>query len=84
MDIEYDGQPSADATGDDLSNTDDEDGVTFTTMLVPGKQASINVASVIPVGTAGGCVPYSLRSELKAMEALVITSAMYKKILHIC
>lgn len=45
-DGEGDGQPNANATGDDLSPqdaADDEDGVTFTTPLIPGQTAEVRV-----------------------------------------
>jgi hypothetical protein len=44
VDGEPDGQPTATADGDDLNN-DDEDGVTFTTLLVPGNTANISVVT---------------------------------------
>ena len=45
-DAESDGQPTADAGGDDITGTpDDEDGVTFTTILAPGLPASIDVVA---------------------------------------
>lgn len=43
VDVEADGQPSATATGDDVGGTDDEDGVTFSTSLVPGNDATVQV-----------------------------------------
>lgn len=45
IDREYDGQPSADALGDDNNGVipDDEEGVTFLTPLVPGEPAQIKV-----------------------------------------
>ncbi|MFC1910664.1 GEVED domain-containing protein [Chloroflexota bacterium] len=47
-DYETDGQPSVSADGDDFNDTDDEDGVTFTTPLTPNQSASVNVTSNIP------------------------------------
>ncbi|OHB79998.1 MAG: hypothetical protein A2Z25_04590 [Planctomycetes bacterium RBG_16_55_9] len=44
VDAEADGQPNATATGDD-NNLDDEDGATFTTLLVPGDNATVDVAA---------------------------------------
>ena len=49
IDPEGDGQPNATATGDDIANLADEDGVTFTTPLVAGAIAS---ASVVVSGQA--------------------------------
>ena len=43
IDGEHDGQPTASATGDDLAGVDDEDGVAFTTHLVPGGIANVEV-----------------------------------------
>lgn len=43
IDKDKDGQPNASATGDDNGGTDDEDGVIFTSRLVKGKQATVDV-----------------------------------------
>jgi uncharacterized repeat protein (TIGR01451 family) len=45
IDGELDGQPNPTATGDDLANLADEDGITFLTPLVPGQQATIQIIS---------------------------------------
>ena len=45
VDSEVDGQPNVTATGDDLNLSDDEDGVTFSTPLVAGSAATIQVDS---------------------------------------
>jgi len=45
VDGERDGQPNATATGDDVANTDDEDGVVFLTDLVPGERATLQVTA---------------------------------------
>lgn len=45
IDAEGNGQPNATATGDDLANLPDEDGVTFATPLIPGATATINVTA---------------------------------------
>lgn len=53
VDTEADGQPSASHNGDDTTGTpDDEDGVSFPTVLVPGTQGAMNVTT----GTTGGNV----------------------------
>ncbi|MDX1998485.1 MAG: GEVED domain-containing protein, partial [Thermoanaerobaculia bacterium] len=44
-DTEANGQPNVGATGDDLAGTDDEDGVLFTTPLIPGQSASVTVTA---------------------------------------
>jgi hypothetical protein len=45
VDGEADGQPNSTATGDDLAGLDDEDGVVFTTDLVPGQKATVEVTA---------------------------------------
>ena len=47
VDAEVNGQPNATATGDDTDGNDDEDGVFFTTALVPGQQATVNVIATV-------------------------------------
>lgn len=48
VDSEDDGQPDPDALGDDNADSDDEDGVSFGT-LVAGTQASVNVTATVPL-----------------------------------
>ncbi|MGB9623976.1 MAG: GEVED domain-containing protein [Phycisphaerae bacterium] len=48
IDAERDGQPNANATGDDLANLPDEDGVAFVTPLRPGQPATISVTAAGP------------------------------------
>ena len=45
IDDEAEGQPNATATGDDTDGTDDEDGVVFTSMLIPGQMATVDVTT---------------------------------------
>ena len=45
VDIEYDGQPTANADGDDNDNLDDEDGVLFINRMHVGRTAKINVTA---------------------------------------
>jgi len=45
VDTEPDGQPDPNALGDDNDGNDDEDGVTFSTPLIPGQSASIMVTA---------------------------------------
>lgn len=47
IDAEGDGQPSSDAGGDDLNGSDDEDGVTFTSSLIPGQTATLTVIASV-------------------------------------
>ncbi|MCA9264951.1 MAG: hypothetical protein KDA60_13920 [Planctomycetales bacterium] len=45
VDTEPDGQPSSGATRDDTTETDDEDGVLFTSILAPGRMATVEVTA---------------------------------------
>ena len=45
VDIEPDGQPNATATGDDNDGNDDEDGVVFSSPLMPGQWAYVDVTA---------------------------------------
>ncbi len=45
IDGEIDGQPTPDAMGDDNIGMDDEDGVTFSTPLIPGQPAVVEVVA---------------------------------------
>ncbi len=45
VDSEQDGRPNESATGDDLVETDDEDGVIFTSSLVPGGVTTLEVTA---------------------------------------
>ena len=57
VDTEPDGQPNADATGDDVNppgGRDDEDGVIFLTPLVPGQTARVRVILTAPQNPNGG------------------------------
>ncbi len=56
VDEEADGQPNDTATGDDGDSNDDEDGITFTTPLVPGQECYFNAkvdSDVYPVYLSG-------------------------------
>jgi hypothetical protein len=43
VDADPDGQPDLSATGDDNDGNDDEDGITFTSALIPGQTTTIDV-----------------------------------------
>ncbi len=43
VDGEFDGQPNSNATGDDLAGIDDEDGVVFLTVFIPGTTAFVDI-----------------------------------------
>ncbi len=45
VDAEADGQPDATATGDDTDSNDDEDGVAFASVLVPGMSVGVDITA---------------------------------------
>ena len=49
VDAELDGQPTANADGDDLNNLADEDGVVFTSPIEPGQNATVDVTATVPL-----------------------------------
>ena len=51
-DTETDGQPSANHNGDDTDGSDDEDGVVFPAILIPGTDGTVELT----VGSTGGSV----------------------------
>ncbi|HXG49314.1 MAG TPA: GEVED domain-containing protein [Methylomirabilota bacterium] len=53
IDAEADGLPAADADGDDLDGSDDEEGVNFTTGITPGAMATVEVSVTVPAGSTG-------------------------------
>ncbi len=84
VDGETTGAPSAQATGDDLavgapifgntSCTDDEDGVTLVTPLIPGNQACVAVtANNTAAGILQGWIDFDGSGAFSAAEALIFT-----------
>jgi uncharacterized repeat protein (TIGR01451 family) len=53
IDGEPNGLPSPGATGDDVTGIDDEDGVVFNTLLVPGSPATIKVTATLNISEPG-------------------------------
>jgi hypothetical protein len=53
VDVEPNGQPHGFALGDDNDGNDDEDGVVFTTPLIPGQPASVNITLTDLTGVGG-------------------------------
>ena len=45
VDVDSDGQPTSDADGDDSDGNNDDEGVTFTSVLQPGSTATLTVES---------------------------------------
>lgn len=45
FDAELDGQPTANASGDDDTDVDDEDGIVFTSAIVAGQSATLNASA---------------------------------------
>jgi hypothetical protein len=61
-DTEANGLPNPQALGDDLNNTDDEDGVVFVPPLLAGTQACVNVTLTGPAGLLDAWVDFNRNS----------------------
>ncbi len=59
IDYEFNGQPNATATGDDLAAMADEDGVVLNTPLVPGMMATIQVTASMAGGLFQGWIDFN-------------------------
>jgi hypothetical protein len=87
VDAEADGQPSANADEDDLvtstlafgdagGRTDDEDGITFDTLLIAGQRATITVRTLATIyggtdGSLNGWIDFDGNGALDAGERIV-------------
>jgi len=69
VDAESDGQPDAAATGDDLANFDDEDGVVFTSPLKPNQTATVDVTSSGP-GMLDAWIDFNANGSWEAGEVI--------------
>ena len=69
VDGEPDGQPSLNASGDDL-NGDDEDGVTFSGPLVPGESVVITVTASVSAGLLTGWIDFDHDGTFEAGEVV--------------
>lgn len=58
VDVEANGQPSANASGDDLAGIDDEDGVSFGGPLLPGEMVEVTVVAT-QSGTVDAWLDYA-------------------------
>ncbi len=58
VDGEPDGQPDPFAMGDDNAGIDDEDGVTFATALMPGREAMIDIVACPSGGTLNAWIDF--------------------------
>lgn len=58
IDAELDGQPNPTATGDDINNLADEDGVMLLTPLVPGQQAAVRVVASLANGILNAWIDF--------------------------
>jgi len=76
VDAEREGQPTANADGDDADLTDDEDGIVFTTPMIPGYEACIEVSAENSTGgdaVLQGWIDWDGDGVLEASEELVFT-----------
>lgn len=75
IDIESDGQPNVSATGDDINNLADEDGVSFTSTLNVNGVASVNVVCSVP-GYLSAWIDYNTDRIWGPAEAIFTNQAM--------
>jgi hypothetical protein len=76
-DAEMDGQPDATARGDD-DNGDDEDGVTFTSLLEPGESASVQVVTST-MGYLSAWLDFNADGSFDGPDEQIITDALLPK-----
>ena len=74
IDNEGDGIPTADASGDDTDGLDDEDGVSFTTSLLPGNPATVTVYSTAD-GWIDGWIDFNADGDWVDADEQILTSA---------
>ena len=74
VDAEADGQPNAFASGDDLAGADDEDGVVFTTALISGVPATVQVTCSAP-GLLQGWVDWNQNGSWAEANEQIIANA---------
>ncbi|HRY33433.1 MAG TPA: GEVED domain-containing protein, partial [Bacteroidales bacterium] len=73
-DLEANGLQNATASGDDLNNTDDEDGVVFTTDLIPGQNAGITVTASIANALLQGWIDFNADGDWSDAGEQIITN----------
>lgn len=71
VDQDDDGQPTAGADGDDTDGNDDDDGVVFTTALVPGAGAEVEVTASV-VGYVYGWLDFDQDGTWNSSEELIV------------
>lgn len=70
IDPEPDGQPTTAADGDDIAAFDDEDGVTFTSKLVAGSNATVNVVAGVLGGKLDAWIDFNKDGDWYASEKI--------------
>ncbi len=71
IDSEVDGQPSVASSGDDQDGADDEDGVVFTSELIPGTNATVQVTASV-AGWLWGWVDFDRNGVWNGFEELIV------------
>ncbi|MFH1756185.1 MAG: T9SS type A sorting domain-containing protein [Candidatus Latescibacterota bacterium] len=72
IDAEPDGQPNPNAKGDDVANLDDEDGVVFTSPIVPGSPATVDVIASAP-GFVDAWIDFDSSGTWEASEQIFVS-----------
>ncbi len=86
VDAENNGQPNADATGDDLAGgIDDEDGVQFNTALISGVPSSVTVTCVNPCAVPSylqGWIDFNMDGDWNDEGEQIIKDFMLTSLMH--
>ncbi len=73
IDIEPDGQPTLAADGDDINNLNDEDGIVFTTALISGTPATVQVVVTGSGGILQGWIDWNADGDWGDASEQIIT-----------
>ena len=76
IDAEADGLPNANATGDDLNNLPDEDGVIFNSLLNPGLPATLTVQSTIANALLQGWIDFNADGDWNEAGEQIMTNVV--------
>ncbi len=82
IDAEPDGQPDASATGDDLANLADEDGVVFTSPLKPNMAATVDVTASAP-GMLDAWIDFDANGSWDANEWIFTSAPLTAGVNHL-
>ena len=74
VDYEPDGQPTANADGDDVAGTNDDDGVTFTSAITPGGTTTVLVTPSTPFGYLNAWIDFNIDGDWNDPNERIVTN----------